>query len=261
MNLRIICLMVTIFTPQFGLAHAYVALNLNPIEQSLTSCVSSLQDSQDYELMDKDFFDMMIRPNPDYEAIQRALDDEVNPNAFVVKAIEDRDGLIKLKSSIDLESLEKVANMHYSVFADSTVLHLAVIIGNPYIVNLLLESKARIDVRKMSGLTPFSLLAYQKIISPENVDLMVNFFIASRPIEADITEAFEHAVAKENFPMIEAIAKYARKSEVITQLRNSHLTPIRINYILSSIGFSTNQLRKKKGYYLAFKHLKERNLL
>ena len=276
MNLQVVYLIMSIMlTCQFGLAHTYVTLSLNDALQGVRSCAVSLQVSQDYELMNEEFFNVFIKPE-NYEAIQRALDTGANPNAFVIKTIEstdDRsirrflrsktrsDSIADFRSSVDLEALEEVTGRFIDVLIDGTALHLAVTMGDPYLVNLLLESKARMDIRNVSGLTPFSLLAYQKVIDSRDMDLMVHFFITSHPIESDITDAFKEAATQRNFPMIEAIAKYARRSEVIRKLKNGHLIFSRINYMLGSIGLSTNQSRKKKGYYLAFKHLQERGLL
>ncbi len=262
MNLRIICLMVIIFTSRFGLAHTYVALNLNPFEQSLTPCVSSLQVIQDYELLDEDFFNIIVEPN--YRAVQRALEAGANPNAFVMKVVGDSDdGEVDFRYLIDLGALEKVTDKQ-DLLVGGTALHLAVMMGNPHIVNLLLEFKARVDIRSVKGLTPFSIIAYQNVDVVGSIDrrLMVLFFIESKKLEeSDITYTFEQAAIKKDYLVVEAIAEHAPNSEVIKRLRNTRLISSHISYLVSDMLPSTSRVKKKEAYYLAHEHLKQKGLL
>ena len=271
MYYKFVCLISSIIlTSQFGWTHTPITLSLsNVLYDDVASCASNLQVVQDYELMEDDFFNAIVEP--DYGAIRRALETEVNLSSLAVKEIRKSNGLANLIFNIDREALKEFINTFIgtrsqAVVIDATALHLAVIVGDPYIVEVLLEKEARIDIKNISGHTPFTLLAYQKRISSMQRDSIVKLFIKHNPspTELDIVYTFEQAVIVQNFSVIEAIARYASESEVITRLKNDgggffH----NVNYILDNMGIvlPSDRFRTRRNYRAAIKHLKERNLL
>ena len=271
MYYKFVCLITSIILiSQFGWAHTPVTLSLSDVlYDDVASCASNLQVAQDYELIEEDFFNVIVEP--DYRAIRRALEIGANPNALVAKEIRKLNGLANLRFNIDRETLEEfiktfIGAGRKAVVVDATALHLAVIVGDPYVVELLLEKEARIDIKNISGHIPFTLLAYQTRIHPMQRDSMVKLFIKHNPspTELDIAYTFEQAVIVQNFSVIEAIARYASESEVITRLKNDgggffH----NVNYILDNMGIvlPLDRFRTRRNYRAAIRHLKERNLL
>ena len=135
-----------------------------------------------------------------------------------------------------------------------------------YIVRLFLKSEdVRVDIKTLSGLNPFSLLAfYQQGVEPLKRESMVKLFIQhdpAPPTQSDITYTFEQAVITENFPVIEAIARYAPESRVIIRLRRMMnlgvLDHVAINYMF----LSSDMFRNRQKYHAAIRYLKERGLL
>lgn len=241
---KLMCsVVIVIFVPQFGLANREAAL-----EESLDSCGSNLQASQDQDLLNRNLFKAIT--TPDYRATRKALKAGADPNAA-----------LNLKTLMKDQVVEEGTVKIDSHSVNATALHTAVIVGNPYIVNLLLEFKAKTDIKDSLGFTAFSLLAYQNHINNINRRLMVEFFIASGPTESDITDAFYHSATVWNVPVAEAIADYAPESEVIRDLIRLTIFD-RIGYVITVIYpfSSTVEIHKEYTYRLMSDRLFKRML-
>ena len=230
--------------PQFGVADEHA-----DSEGALISCGSNLQAPQDQDVLDRNLFKVITQS--DYRATREALKAGANPNAIA-----------DLKTLMEDQVLEEGAVKIDSNSVGATALHTAVMVGNPHIVNLLLEFKAKTDIKNSSGFTAFSLLAYQYHIDDVDRNLMVEFFIESGPAESDITKVFNNSVTTWNIPVAEAIAKYAPESKVITDLKNIRLGIFDLmNYIIDCMFLPIDEVHKEQRYHLMSKHLAERGLL
>ena len=248
-----------ILISQLGLAHTPVTLSLNDALYDVNDCAQNLTlEEPSFELIDENFFNAIVEA--DFEFVKRALEAGASPNVFVARAVrKKRRSIYELISRIDRSAL----GLDPGVFVNATALHLAVVVGDPRIVRLFLESEdVRVDIKNFSRLTPFSLLAFYEHRESE---AMVQLFIQHdpAPTQSDITYTFEQAVITENFPIIEAIARYAPESRVLKKLRYmaimqlGRLGQVAINYLfLSSEMFSNRQK-----YYAAIRYLMERRLL
>ena len=260
---------------QFGFTHTPITLSSTGALPDVAVCAPSLQAVEDYGLIGEDFFNAIVEAN--YEVVQRALEAGVSPNVFVVRAVQKtndkrrflnfRVPIYELVSHIDRSVLDRASGMIPGVFVNATALHLAVIVGDPYIVRLFLESEdVRVDIKTLSGLTPFSLLAFdQQGIEPLKRGSMVKLFIQHNPAptQSDITYTFEQAVIAENFPVIEAIARYAPESHVITRLRRMMSLGVLVlnHFVINRIFLSSDMFRNRQKYHAAIRYLKERDLL
>ena len=91
-------------------------------------------------------------------------------------------------------------------------LHIAMVMGNPHIVWLLLE--AHVDTKrrdKQYNLTALSFLSHQRPVHIVNVQLIVRFFIEAGSKSDEVSNAFHHAVMVGNVTVAAALLTEARE--------------------------------------------------
>ena len=132
-----------------------------------------------------------------------------------------------------------------------TVLHVAVSIGDPSIIKLLLDFGAIIDLKfNAKDITPFAYLAYQQHIDSLNKRSIAALFIARNPEQKYIDEAFHHAIMAKNIIVAEAILEYAQISEEIESKLNYHPTLINTFFdVAVAITPSGQKAMKEKHHY------------
>ena len=110
-------------------------------------------------------------------------------------------------------SLDNLFRLYgHTSFINVTALHVAVAIGNPFIIDLLLKHFAMTNVTS-HHLTAFDLLAYQEHLDTTNRQSIVISFI-NNPFTDDkiIAGAYHHAALNRNVPVAATLIKYAKES-------------------------------------------------
>ena len=92
-------------------------------------------------------------------------------------------------------------------------LHVAVLIGNPHIVRLLLESHANTRTKdKQYNLMALPFLSHQTHVNDAvNVELMIGSFIEAGSKSDEIANAFQHAAIARNVIMASCLVKEAKE--------------------------------------------------
>ena len=203
--------------------------NDNDASQTQPSIAPSSSNNSNH-LQEKKLFTAIVHENyGDHEAAQEALQARADPNIqFMIydkKGINTNFTLMRSLRSIQVTDSNTIPiPMPTGIYLDSlfqshtrrtnmittTALHIAVVIGNPTMVNLLLKFRAKASAKDANGLTALELLVYQKQIDNMNREWIVRFFIDNHQDNEIIANTYHHAVMQRDVPLAASLVKYGR---------------------------------------------------
>ena len=145
--------------------------------------------------------------NPEF-TIYEEPDESLKISLQYMQATDPNTILIPKPTDTPLDRLFHLYNIN---LINATALHIAIVIGNPLIVRLLVTSKAEINTTDTRGLTALELLVYQEQFDSRDIKLIVKSFI-DRPLEDNevIAKVYHRAAMRKNVPVAAALVKYAK---------------------------------------------------